>query len=1224
MVVLRTYFVVAAIGLSSACKSSLVVNSRKLKGGAADKPSGLNRLTLSYDGFNDTVLFVGSYHSISPTALEVLDGGRCAVKSQTPPLPESMTLDSSTCVISGTPVEVLDTREFSIELSDGRGDSVVAPIRFSVAAGVPELTFAGSSPAMGSVGVSMSINPSVLKNNGAAISDCYLAGGSDPLPAWASIDPGTCVISGLPDETVWERQLSLQAKNAVGESVAATVSLSVSREALKSNLISRESGQKHTFFDPIHQMHWVLHLVDGKLASAFSKSGEEWMDSTQMESPATQFALHYKVIAGTGYVFVAVDDGTYGVDVRRGVVGSTGISWGSAVKVFTGTSYGLRFKNPSISSDESNLWVAASRFSGGPVHGWEVVTRQSSSSPVGDLASWNTAGVVSSKSSKAQAISLLPAGGEDMHLIFQDGQSAVGFRFENGSGSWGEHNTNGALGWFGFPGAATLGAGSINTMAVYAGHLYVGGGFRLVDGAPGDYIARWNGSTWTALGSGVNGEIRALAVLGNNLFAGGDFTRAGESGANQVAKWNGSNWTNLGSGVNASVSSLVVKGSDLFVGGNFTLAGGGTANRIARWNGESWFSLGTGVNGQIYALAFMGEELIAGGAFTSAGGVSASRIAKWNGSEWTAFGSGVNQSVHALVATSSTSFIAGGNFTTAGGLSRSYVAQWTGSDWASLGSGVNSFVRTLVALDGSVYVGGYFTLAGGLSASRIAKWDGSAWSPIAAGHASAVFSIVEFNDDLLISGMTGGVSRWNGSNWSSLDGFDGTVYAFAVFNSEVYVGGKFSRIGGIAASNLARWNGSEWSAVGSGVIGDVRAFLVTGSSLVIAGQFEGPGTNIVRWDGVNWTDLDPDGFTEKIDELAVDDSFLYAGGHFTDGQFVMRRSESSGLWSEVGSGVNGEVYALAVNDDNVYIGGDFTTVGTGDDEETVNGIVRWDGWTFYKLESGGIAGVNGGVRSIAIEGSNVYIAGAFSQAGALGVNNIAKWNGSGWAALGSGILGDEVSELLFSGGELIAVETSLDPSSTQLRKWNGSSWSTLGPLLGRNIYTEQSQGIRAVVVNDGEVCVSTASGVQCLAPSVANIQEDEGLNVSALYTGEPVIGYINGTTGDLEVKWLNAGGWSQPLTVESGADYIGAVSVTATDEGLMTFYQNRSSGKDYIGQKITGSPLTPESPLTVLESSDMTLYQPSCDPWATGGIIKCLFFEWNTGGYPALRSIVFN
>jgi hypothetical protein len=67
--------------------------------------------------------------------------------------------------------------------------------------------------------------------------------------------------------------------------------------------------------------------------------------------------------------------------------------------------------------------------------------------------------------------------------------------------------------------------------------------------------------------------VYALAVSGSDLYAGGRFTRAGGSEANNIAKWNGSSWMALGSGMNYGVSALAVSGSDLYVGGAFTTAG---------------------------------------------------------------------------------------------------------------------------------------------------------------------------------------------------------------------------------------------------------------------------------------------------------------------------------------------------------------------------------------------------------------------------------------------------------------------------------------------------------------------------------------------------------------------------------------------------------------------------------------------------------------------------
>ncbi|HLO28009.1 MAG TPA: hypothetical protein VK249_02665 [Anaerolineales bacterium] len=92
-------------------------------------------------------------------------------------------------------------------------------------------------------------------------------------------------------------------------------------------------------------------------------------------------------------------------------------------------------------------------------------------------------------------------------------------------------------------------APAILDMAVDAnGDLYIGGSFESVNGIPARYIAYWNGSSWHALGEGVNKQVDALAFdPSGELYAVGLFTEAGGLPANHVAQWDGKAWHMPGS-----------------------------------------------------------------------------------------------------------------------------------------------------------------------------------------------------------------------------------------------------------------------------------------------------------------------------------------------------------------------------------------------------------------------------------------------------------------------------------------------------------------------------------------------------------------------------------------------------------------------------------------------------------------------------------------------------
>ena len=235
--------------------------------------------------------------------------------------------------------------------------------------------------------------------------------------------------------------------------------------------------------------------------------------------------------------------------------------------------------------------------------------------------------------------------------------------------------------------------------------LYVGGDFITAGGIEVNHVAKWDGEQWSALGSGVSGEsgsVRALCVFddgnGAALYAGGKFTVAGSVTVNGIAKWDGSTWSAVGGGMGPDpsgtrlVRGLVVHddgtGLALYATGQFASAGSVPALRIARWDGESWSALGEGIwePGTVSTgrrlVVFddgSGPALYVGGSFTIAGGQTANNIAKWDGASWSSLGSGLDDTVSALAVFDEgdgPALFVGGSFATAGDVPSARIAKW--------------------------------------------------------------------------------------------------------------------------------------------------------------------------------------------------------------------------------------------------------------------------------------------------------------------------------------------------------------------------------------------------------------------------------------------------------------------------------------------------------------------------------------------------------------------
>jgi len=690
--------------------------------------------------------------------------------------------------------------------------------------------------------------------------------------------------------------------------------------------------------------------------------------------------------------------------------------------------------------------------------------------PTGNIAVWNGArweslgdGVNGSVYTLATHGSRLYVGGS---FTQADGMAASSLaQYNSDTGRWS------ALG------------GGVNGV-VYAlavaddGTLFVAGDFRAAGGDAGiQYVARWDGQRWSGLGIHPDAAVRALAWDGRILYMGGLFSRVDEDSqgivVNGLLAWDSqtdARYT-IGQGGRVGVTrqgnsgefagevyTLAVTESALYVGGVFDKAGDVPASSVALFDfRRGWQSLGDGVRSiytpSVYALAVVGNSVYIGGDFSAAGTARTAAIARWDGvlHRWQTLRDGLSAeaSVNALAVFDESLYV-GGHFISAGDIPAAGFSRWGppaadsadrpvgkyGVPLSLLGRGslpftpdltsvftlpitlipvsVNSRVEVL-AVDGGghMYAGGSFDRIGGQPTQNVALWDGVGWSRLG-------------------------------------DGVNGSVYALATHGSRLYVGGAFTRAGGMSARSIAQYDSAtgRWSTLGSGINGTVYALAVAeDGTLFAAGDFVAAGDMnaryIARWDGVRWSELgrgiDLNGVVRA---LAWDGRILYMGGLFsnvqdgsqsvalngllawdsqTDARYPLGNGAEAGVTRHDGSrGSAGEIYALSMTDELLYVGGVFDKAGN----VPSNGVAAYDfrrGW--QALGSGVRSTHTPSVYALAAVGDSLYVGGDFSAVGTTKTTGVARWDNAleHWQALSDGLGANaRVKALAFFGGSVYA------------------------------------------------------------------------------------------------------------------------------------------------------------------------------------------------------------
>jgi hypothetical protein len=446
------------------------------------------------------------------------------------------------------------------------------------------------------------------------------------------------------------------------------------------------------------------------------------------------------------------------------------------------------------------------------------------------------------------------------------------------------------------------------------------------------------------------------------------------------------------------------------------------------------------------------------------------------------------------------------------------------------------------------------------------------------GLASLILTVAVTVSGPAAGATSGGWSNLGHGATTTTPALNDKVQSFALSGTKLYVGGDFTNAGGIAAADhIAIWSGTAWSAVGGG-LGDapsaVYALAVDGTRVYAGGSFQNAGgetsaDGLAVYDGSGWHSILSVGVVGTVFALAISGRTLYVGGTFANMNGI---AEADGIaaygldshaWSAItdSSGDIEQVSTIAPDGGGgLYVGGDFINA---NGIPQADFIAHWNGGVSWSAMGSDLAGtggaLNNGVDEIAVDGSNVYAGGRFTNAaGNANADYIAQWTGSAWASLGSVPfpVNSRVRTVTVSGGIVVVGgyfnNATGNTKADSIAAYDFGTW--------RNVGTNAA-GTDGPVSFNGDLYVLRvlggklyAGGPQTIGGSNLNQsaasfkfwQPDEQIKTTAAYVGNNVYN----TTGKKQ---------SKALTVQR--NHTGTFQILFTNDGFaQDFLQIRGPG----------------------------------------------------------------
>jgi hypothetical protein len=267
---------------------------------------------------------------------------------------------------------------------------------------------------------------------------------------------------------------------------------------------STTPAARKTFYDSGSSNHWVFWYTGSQIDYASSSDATTWTTRGNLAYNTPNFSVAFKVISGTSYVFLVSEANTYDIVIRRGTISGTTITFDSAVTVLDGSSASDKYILPHVALDSNDkVWTAAFKDLGDVGDRYLLTVRRTTNSGSSTLT-FDAATSMGKPSISVASVAVVPLESGKM-LAAVSGESGVNaIAYEYNGSAWGMAGGGGDYGAIGF--AAGFDSGVAVIALDSGGNLYAGGSFTTAGGTTVNRIARWNGTSWSALGTGMDSE----------------------------------------------------------------------------------------------------------------------------------------------------------------------------------------------------------------------------------------------------------------------------------------------------------------------------------------------------------------------------------------------------------------------------------------------------------------------------------------------------------------------------------------------------------------------------------------------------------------------------------------------------------------------------------------------------------------------------------------------